>query len=364
MLAARSWAELHYALAHVGIEYTPTRSGAVLRINNEHVTASSAHRRCSHGKLLRRLGDFKPRLRSVQVHHRQTDENILEGAILADEFGKVRFDAAEGREREHHKVRSNRDRKLERLKRDIVADRRQLQRLEDGGRSPERSALLNAISAKERKARSQIADECKDELKQVTSKYKVPADYEEWLRAQREEYLAERWRNRNHLENRVGEFVGSSPQDHSKSEFKEFTARTARGCVLWSRTGEPTAFIEWSDRIEIAMPADEDVILAGFRLAQSKYGMVTIQGPAEFQQRAIAVLSAHGLTSYISNPEARKDLKPSGVADYYLVDAPAQATQDQAAPPISNSRASSLALDDEAYEQVRREHELRKTRER
>jgi hypothetical protein len=57
---ARSWAELHEALARKGIRFEKKGSGAILWIGDEPVKASSAGRECSMAALCNRLGEFAP----------------------------------------------------------------------------------------------------------------------------------------------------------------------------------------------------------------------------------------------------------------------------------------------------------------
>lgn len=306
MLAARSWSELHFALAEKGIEYIPSRSGAVLKINNEHVTASSAHRRCSHGKLVGRLGDYKPRLRSVTVRERTLDESAMDGAIRADEFANLRSNAAAARKQSEETIRSDRDRQLCEVTEAAELDRSRLDRLRDGGRSPERTALLTVIKEKEERALDAVKARADADLEQVKVKHRRAADYEDWLRSQNENYLADRWRNRRRLKEWIGAFVGTPSPEHSAANLNGYHATKIQGGVRWAREGAPTAFIEWGDRIEVTLPRDEDAILTAFRLAQMKYGMVTIIGPAAFQERAVAIVMEHGLGSRIANPDWRK----------------------------------------------------------
>ena len=57
---ARSWAEMHEALARKGMRFERKGSGAILWIGDEAVKASSAGRECSMAALCKRLGEFTP----------------------------------------------------------------------------------------------------------------------------------------------------------------------------------------------------------------------------------------------------------------------------------------------------------------
>ena len=57
---ARSWRELHAALAAQGMRYEKKGSGALLWIGEQPVKASTAGRDCSMAALRKRLGEFEP----------------------------------------------------------------------------------------------------------------------------------------------------------------------------------------------------------------------------------------------------------------------------------------------------------------
>jgi Relaxase/Mobilisation nuclease domain len=64
---ARSWNEMHGALAREGIRFERKGSGAILRIGNEAVKASSAGRECSMTALEKRFGELTVEQRLPQV---------------------------------------------------------------------------------------------------------------------------------------------------------------------------------------------------------------------------------------------------------------------------------------------------------
>ena len=75
---ARSWRELHTALAAQGMRYEKKGSGALLWIGEQPVKASTAGRDCSMAALRGRLGDFETALRgtSPRVHSRASRRRI------------------------------------------------------------------------------------------------------------------------------------------------------------------------------------------------------------------------------------------------------------------------------------------------
>lgn len=361
MLGARSWAQLHFRLAERGITYIPQRSGAVLKIGDEAVKASSAHRRCSHKKLEERLGEFKPAVRSVVAITRSHEANLMEGAILAGEYHDRRTAAIKAIQRAEDQAQADRVREERRIRERSQADRRQLNRLEDGGTSRERSVLKSIIQEAERAALKKAKEAAADQVRRAKTGNPLANDYEEWLRSQGEEYLAERWRKRGRLQGWAGEFAGVEVQPVILDVFENFRATKIQDGIRWARTGEPTAFIEWHDRVEVAMPKDEAAILAAFRLAQAKYGKVTIRGPQAFQERAVELLRANGLARAIANPEW-KQVEIVERPGQEQASADPQRHKGDATQVASASRLTSSYEQDRSEETVRRELERRNER--
>ncbi len=301
MRKARTWAEAHYGLAKIGVEYLPTGSGAVLEICGEHVKASAAHRTCSHQKMTARLGDFKARTCGFAIVKRQTE--AMPAAIMVTAFHKAQTAARTTKTAKEQAVREKRDKEVAAHDTTMRLDLRSLGRLKDGGGSPERSMLTSLIREKADRAKGAIKEAAKAELAEIRRRYQQQTDYEAWLRSLEEQYLADRWRRRNGLAGWVAGIAGDQPVEPTQVLLSGYEVRQIEGGRLWSRKGGPTAFIEWPDKVEVAQQTDKDVILAAFQLAQAKYGTVTLLGPHDFQTRAAQVITAAGHADKIKNPE-------------------------------------------------------------
>jgi hypothetical protein len=186
-----------------------------------------------------------------------------------------------------------------------VKDLKALDELNDGGRSPQRSALMNVINEKRSAAEAEAKLAAKEAIKRINQEYRLSADYERWLREQNADYLADRWRNRNKLSTWLTTFDGKSDHFYHLQKLDGFEARELGGVRLWARRGERVAFVEEKDRIEVAMRKDTEAIVAAFETAASKFGQVTVNGSEEFKKYAAAAIVSAGFADTVINPELR-----------------------------------------------------------
>lgn len=344
---AQTWAQVHLALAKLGVEYLPKgTNGAILKIGNEHVKPSKAHRKCSLPNLVQRFGEYKPHARGREVASFDPSQRPMPGAVLAGEYhaacstSRMADGKAEIRQRKFN------------LHAQIDEQRRShlsvLDRLKDGGRSPERSALKAVIMDRAASAKAEATKAAKEELEAFTQRRRHLSDYESWLRSLDEHYLAERWRRRNRADEKTAGLKGEKSQDvQGAAKSAEFRCRVANGCTLWSRPGEPTAFIEWPDRVQVAQLEDRDAILAAFDVAHAKHGPITLYGPIAFQVQAAEIIIAAGKGYAIKNPELRP--KPMPIVGAREVEIPRDANSNPAAEAEPTQQASEEEFGHEAW---------------
>ena len=304
MLDAKSWPQLHFRLGQVGIEFLQSRSGAVLKIGDNHIKASSAHRRCSFEKLEKRLGPFKERMKSVEITTRDLRRDVMPNAVGAIEFRESREQTTRAKLQAIGLAKAVRDRGLEQILDTYQSERRALDKLEDGGRSPERRVLTQLIKEKKKKDEGAEQRAFKERCRRIREAHQHSNDLERWLRDQRAHYLADRWRNRNRLDEWVAGFSVAKGELYHLEELNGFVARDLAGVRLWEKDGE-IAFVEWARKIELATRQDDDAIVAALTIAVGKFGPVSIDGPDEFKQRAARLAHLSGLGSYIVNPELK-----------------------------------------------------------
>jgi hypothetical protein len=311
MRRSRTWAELHFDLAEIGIRYVPKGSGAVLQIGEEYVTASSAHRSCAHAKMQEQLGGFKTMRADIELRPRTLEQNLMPNALRADEYHQERRRLRDSRTHAQLEVRVKRDKAQHEARKRHERDIDLLNGLQDGGQSLEREALRSIIDERKQNAIENADREAKEELSRISARHKLGSDYEEWLRSIGEEYFAERWRRRWRLKGWVCRFEGVTQSQAAPKTIDGYHPSPIRGGMRWAREGEDTAFVEWPDGIEVAKRNDDEAILAAFRLAVVKYGRMKITGPAPFQERAVAIIRKNGLGDRIANVEWQQRAQPA-----------------------------------------------------
>lgn len=309
LLRAKTWAHLHFHLAEIGVEFLPMCSGALLRIGDQHVKVSSAHRECSFRKLTKRLGEYKPPMNNVSPLKRVPQRDVMPEAVGALEFQASREEAAKLKAGALVQASAVRDEALDNIEHRYRSDLAALSGLNDGGRSPQRSMLLALI--KERKEHAEAAEQrrYKELCRRIREEQRQSNDLERWLRDQNAHYLADRWRNRNRLKEWVKGFSGAELGSCNIDEIDGFAVRKFAGVRLWSQTHQNIAFAEWPRQVELATQQDDAALLAAYRIAVGKFHRVTINGSDEFKERALKLVVAAGMAQSIANSELKVEVE-------------------------------------------------------
>lgn len=85
--AARSWHQLHAALAEIGINYDIVgTNGVILTVDDERVKASGVDRAITRARVEKRLGPFEPRAATVSIASRDSGGDRIAEAFRADEY--------------------------------------------------------------------------------------------------------------------------------------------------------------------------------------------------------------------------------------------------------------------------------------
>lgn len=267
LLGAKSWAEIHYRLGQIGMRCVATRQGLKVALGDQHVKASSIHRQCSLKQLVARLeSPYKERLPSVPILTRMREVEPMPNVVGALEYRQWRQARAAELKQKLAAVDRERDRRIAAAERQRLTDKRALAALNDDGRSPERILLGSVIDEKAEAAAREALRWRTNAAKRARSELAAASDLEHWLRRLREDGLAQRWRDRAKAEAEYS-LTGTRPQPSHRSQIDGFEARCWEDCTLWSRSGQPTAFLEFHDRIEMVEMKDREAILAAYHLA-------------------------------------------------------------------------------------------------
>lgn len=315
--AARSWRDLHAALAEVGIRYDLVgTNGVTLMVGDERVKASSVDRAITRTQVEKRLGAFEPRAATVNDVPRNPNGDRLAEAFRADEYR-----AECERWRQHQQARREQRAALVRESQDETEQARP--------------------AARERRARLMPP----------------PPDLESWYYARREVTFVSRWRNRLRV-TELPHFSGAAIRTtHLPSEIDGYHGYPCSDGVRYARGPEdPTAFVDRGTRIGVVIQ-DDQATLAALRLAALKFdGKVSVNGDEQFRERTFQLAQRNGLGHVLTDSDlaTRWQAMPpkppfqlpntrtseGGPAKGKTVDRPIAATKNQTEPVVTAPRAN------------------------
>ncbi len=315
--AARSWRDLHAALAEVGIRYDLVgTNGVTLTVGDERVKASSVDRAITRTQVEKRLGAFEPRAAAINDVPRDPNGDRLAEAFRADEYR-----AECERWRRHQQARREQRAALVRESQDETEQARP--------------------AARERRARLMPP----------------PPDLESWYYARREVTFVSRWRNRLRVTELPHFSGGAIRTTHLPNEIDGYHGYPCSDGVRYARGPEdPTAFVDRGTRIGVVIQ-DDRAMLAALRLAALKFdGKVSINGDEQFRERTFQLAQRNGLGHVLTDSDlaARwQAMQPKppfqvpntrtsegGPAKGKTVDRPIAATKNQPEPVVTAPRAN------------------------
>jgi len=262
--AARSWRDLHAALAEVGIRYDLVgTNGVTLKVGDERVKASSVDRAITRTQVEKRLGAFEPRAAAINDVLRDPNGDRLAEAFRADEYR-----AECERWRQHQQARRE-----------------------------QRAALVRGSLDEKKHARPA-------ERERRARLMPPPPDLESWYYARREVTSVSRWRNRLRVTELPHFSGGAIRTTHLPSEIDGYHGYPCSDGVRYARGPEdPTAFVDRGTRICVVIQ-DDKAMLAALRLAALKFdGKVAVNGDEQFRERTFQLAQRNGLGHVLTNPD-------------------------------------------------------------
>ena len=300
---ARSWREIHEALAEKGMRFERKGSGAILWVGDQPVKASSAGRDCSMSALQKRLGEFRPARDAARVMMRtRGPEPIMPSAPGWRQYIEARrqplLERSRGRERQMEQQRKDRERMVARHRR----ERAEIFRGSWKGRGALLNATRNLLAARQAQEKAEQLDRRRLE-REVLDKDRGPfPSYEEWLH-QRNHGLAQGWRHRERRPPGIEgpTFVRPAPQD-----IRAFAPVVEGWHVHYRRIGErgSRAFTDRGKEIDIYDSNRRESVLAALQLSAQKWGTFTIRGNERFRSMCVELAAEHGFK--IANPELQQ----------------------------------------------------------
>lgn len=303
---ASSWAELHSQLAGVGMRFQKKGSGAVLVVGDVAVKASSAGRGCSLGKLEKRLGPFvdpPPGLAVVPIEPvpvASSSPMWADYARARKGFNEAR-DSARSELKERHQ--GERDGWFERAR----ERRRALAQQSWKGRGAELNAQRSLLAAELAKERAAMLEKQRAERAALARRFQQFPTYEEWLRENGQHREAAVFAYRETLE---GALI-AGPADAAQqaaiprvADIRDYQGKVVRGgAVAYFTRGASVADFVDEGRAVHMRARNDDALLAGLQLAQSKFSAIRLSGNPALVQRAAVIAARHGIR--VVNPEVQ-----------------------------------------------------------
>ena len=301
--SARTWREMHEALAERGMRFERKGSVAILWIGDQPVKASSAGRDCSMSALQKRLGDFEPAKDATRVVTRtRAPEPIMPGAPGWEQYIEARrrhyLERSGGRERRAQQQREERQSMAARHRR----ERADICRGSWKGRGPLLNATRSLLAARQAGERAEQRERQKRKRGGPRRDRGRFPSYEEWLH-QKDHELAQEWR---HRERHPPSIEGPTFERPVSQDIRAFAAVVQGWHVHYRRIGErgSPAFTDRGKEIEIYDSKRPESVLAALQLSAQKWGTFTVRGNERFLKICIELAAEHGFN--IANPELQK----------------------------------------------------------
>jgi len=245
---ARSWRELHTALAAQGMRYEKKGSGALLWIGEQPVKASAVGRECSMAALRKRLGEFEPAppisLR-VPAPPRAMDPSAPTLPVYLDE------------RRKHYQDRDAR--------------------------------------------RARATGEQRKEWREMVDRH----------RHERADIFRGSWRGKRDLLNATRSVLAArQAQEKAALRERQQRERTALrrldgASVHYHRAGSRRpSFTDHGKKIDIYDSRTRESVLAALQLSAQKWGTISVHGNREFMRTCVELAAEHGFK--IANPELQE----------------------------------------------------------
>ena len=293
---ARTWAELHAALAARGLRYERKGSGALIYVGDQPVKASEVSRDASFAKLARRLGSYQPPTREQTEQARRSAPGPQPTERAADSTDRASWaEYQRARKERQAEGRANRAALTARHRQEraaLQAAQRERRRAVTAGNWRGRGAALNALRSQlaAQNARDRLELRDRQAHERAARAKKSAKSYEDWLRQQGRGQQADvyaRWV----APRLMGENKPALPRD-----IRAFSSRVVGATVEYRRDADRRlAFVDAGRAINMTSSREDDATLAALQIAQAKWGRVQISGSSEFRERAARAAAREGI---------------------------------------------------------------------
>ena len=327
--AAKSWSELHQALAGKGMRYEKSERGAVVFVNDVGIKAGSADRQASLPQLQKRLGPYEPALPGQQAAARTPEP------IRNDVPGWERYIAG----RKTHYLDKEAAMGEQRLQQQ--ADRKALSVLHQAirqdvlggiwtGRGDALNALRSMLAAAQAAEKAALQARRRTAQEEVRRRFRPYPNLEQWLRDGQHPELAEQWRHRASEPSRIESANGGTAkvkqggkdEPATPRDIGDYRAELRGRQVHYFRKedagkGGQAAFVDLGKRIEVNDWRHADATLAAMQLSAHKWGSIKVTGSEDFKALCAMLAAAHGFTISIRSCRTGSRRSASGYSGHY-----------------------------------------------
>lgn len=316
---AKSWDELHQALAARGMRYERVQRGAVIFVNEVGVKAGSADRLTSLPQLQKRLGPYEPAPPTTLKPVVRPPEPILEGVPEWERYITGRKAYHADKEAALQALRLQQEADWLKLSLEHRAIRHNVLSGSWKGLGEALNALRSVLAAGQAADKAALQELHRKARGEVRRQYRPYPDLEQWQWDQARPEVAEQWRQRASAPQRMlgtnaggkqgkegkagkaGKHDLATPQDIRAYRYVVRGAQVHYFHEDHADTSGQGAFVDLGKAIEVHDWRNPDATLAAMQLSAQKWGSFKVTGSHEFKSLCARLAAAHGFA--LSNPE-------------------------------------------------------------
>jgi hypothetical protein len=306
--AAKTWEQLHQALAEKGMRYEKTGSGATLFIGEVGVKASRADRAASLSKLQKRLGAYQPSRQSAPIVERAPEPIQPDMPGWASYItGRKAHYAAKAADKLAQEKQQEQERKQ--LAEQQKAKRAELLQGRWKGKGDLLNAMRSVVAAEQAAEKAALKERHQREREQHRQQFRPYPDLEQWQRMQQRPALADAWRYRAGEPQRI---EGDKTEPPTPRDIRAYTPEIVGQEVHYTRKdearrGRSVSFVDKGKSIDIHEWRDRDSVLAALQLSAQKWGHFQIVGNDEYKVICVKLAAEQGFK--ITNSELQESIE-------------------------------------------------------
>jgi hypothetical protein len=307
-----NWQEFHKAMADNGMEYLKKGSGAVVKVGEEFVKASSITKNISLTKLERRFGEYQEQEASQAVN-----EEIKSHLGIPVPIAKVNSTAdwrtyIDKRKSYYGNKKRNRQEMSEHHKEQKrnMKERQRNERSElfvkmSGQPRIEILAERSILAMKHKQESLALRDVQKEERGEYNNLNPSFPTYKAWLLLQDRIFEAEDYRHRRDKEPTTRNEIYGLRELYGSAKYTDirgFAFIRSKNGILFVNKESPSvvSFIDRGNKLRM-LQNDDSSVLAALQLGQQKWGMIRVDGTDEYKKRCAELAVENRIK--IANPE-------------------------------------------------------------